>query len=266
VPVKDIFPEDYRRRIVEAAVGTREIMSRFLNPGEIKRTLKLLEGWAVNPSSLYKRSGRLESLNKKAILLVMKGVAFSPSIFTSDAEMFDYAVAMVRRYYLEGRWYPLLAVNEAYLDEASPVMVEYTLEHEFYQMELYHQRVAEKGVMRFTREEKREISAVADKKAVEKVGISEDELIREKTIMLRVSHTSPLVPKPFAEACLYRYLQENLDELAEQGVASTTPREEEVGVRMSTDFQEWMEAALSVYRLYLDRLKRELEYLDYGYG
>jgi hypothetical protein len=263
---KKEFEEEYTLWIQSAAKDIAFSLGQ-LKPHEIKRIIALSEQYLSEPESVYGTDG-LEAARKLApeniLLLSTDAVVFSQSIFVRMASVFDYAVALNRRYYL-GSWYSIIILNRKYLQEASETMLRYTLEHELLQKEVYEENIRNEA-RKFTPEEKRNISDDTLNRAIEKSGITREELEREKELMLNISHNSPLIPKPFAETALYWYIEKHLDELKYLGEPSRTEKEEALGKKLNADFKEWIDFSSGAYKLFLNEVKNELNYTDYGYA
>jgi len=210
---KEKFEEEYTLWVKSAAKDIAFALNQ-LKPEEIKRIISLNEQYLKEPESVYGTEG-LETVRSlvpaNILLLSTDAVVFSQSIFVRMSSIFDYAVALNRRYYL-GSWYSIITLNRTYLKEASETMLRYTLEHELLQKEIYEENLR-KGKRAFTYEERRKISDETLNKAIEKTGITKDELEKENQLMLEISLHSPLIPKPFAETALYWYMKKNLEEL-----------------------------------------------------
>jgi hypothetical protein len=144
-------------------------------------------------------------------------------------------------------------------------MLQFTLEHELLQKEVYEENIRNEA-RKFTPEEKRKISDETLNKAVEKSGITREEIAAEKALMLKISHTSPLIPKPFAETALYWHIERHLDELKYLGEPSMNEKEDAIGKKLNADFKEWIDFSAGVYKLFLSEVKKELNYTDYGYA
>ncbi|MBU3966903.1 MAG: hypothetical protein KKG76_05970 [Euryarchaeota archaeon] len=263
---KKEFEEDYTLWIQSAAKDITFSLSQ-LKPHEIKRIIARSEQYLEEPGSVYDTFG-LEAARKlvpdNIILLSTDAVVFSQSIFVRMASVFDYAVALNRRYYL-GSWYSIITLNRKYLEEASENMLRFTLEHELLQKEVYEENIRNEA-RKFTPEEKRKISDEALNRAIEKSGITREEIELEKALMVKISHISPLIPKPFAETALYWYIESHLDELKFLGEPSINEKEDAIGKKLNTDFKEWIDFSADVYKLFLSEVKKELNYTDYGYA
>lgn len=263
---REKFEEEYRLWISSAAKDAASALNR-LKPDEIRNLITRNEQYLEKPESVFDTSG-LDSIRKLAppniVLLSTDAVVFSQSIFAPIPGIFDYAVAMNRRYYL-GSWYSIITLNTMYLEEASETMLKYALFHELLQKEIYEENMRS-GVRKFTPLEKRKISNDTLSRAIESSGITPDELLQENELMQKVSFHSPLIPKPFAETALYWYMEQNLEELKQYAEASKTEKEEEVGKKLNSDFKGWLDFSNNIYGLFLAGVKKELNYMDYGYA
>ena len=122
------------------------------------------------------------------------------------------------------------------------------------------------GIRKFSPEEKRKISNETLDKAIESSGITPEELMNEKDLMLNISSNSPLIPKPFAETALYHYVEKNLDELKDYREQSRTEKEETIGKKLNSDFKDWLDFSTETYRKFLKEVKNELNFMEYGYA
>ncbi len=262
---KKEFEEEYTLWIQSAAKDIAFALGQ-LEPHEMKKILARNEDYLREPELVYDTCGLgsvRELVPSNIILLSTDAVVFSQSIFVRMPSVFDYAVALNRRYYL-GSWYSIITLNRMYLEEASKTMLRYTIEHELLQKEIYEENIR-KEARKFTPEEKRKISDDTLNKSIEKSGITKEELGKERQLMLKISHHSPLIPKPFAETALYWYVERHLDEIKDMGESSTTEKEDSLGKKLNSDFREWIDFSADVYRLFLSGIKKELNYTDYGY-
>ncbi len=263
---KKEFEEEYTLWIQSAAKDIA-FAYRQLKPHEIKSIIGCSEQYINEPESVYGTEG-LEPVKGLApeniILLSTDAVVFSQSIFVRMPSVFDYAMALNRRYYL-GSWYSIITLNSKYLEEASEIMLRFTIEHELLQKEVYEENIRSQA-RKFTPEEKRKISDETLNRAIEKSGITREEISAEKALMLKISHNSPLIPKPFAETALYWYVEKHLDELKNLGEPSMNEKEDALGKKLNSDFKEWIDFSATVYKLFLSEVKKELNYTDYGYA
>ncbi len=263
---KEKFEEEYTLWISSAAKDIAFTLNQ-LKPDEIKSIISRSEQYLENPESVFGTDGLEPAKNlvpPNILLLSTEAVVFSQSIFAPYPGVLDYAVAMNRRYYL-GSWYSIITLNTTYVKEASETMLKYALFHELLQKEIYEENVRSEG-RKFTHEEKRKISDETKNSAIEKSGITREELIRENQLMLKISYHSPLIPKPFAETALYWYMEKNLEDFKEFAEASRTEKEDAIGKKLNSDFKGWLGFSTSTYRTFLNEVKKELNYMDYGYA
>jgi hypothetical protein len=260
------FEEEYTLWIKSAAKDVAFSLNQ-LKPDEARSIIARNEQYLEKPESVFGRDG-LEAVKKLApeniLLLSTEAIVFSQSIFAPLPGVFDYAVAMNRRYYL-GSWYSIITFNTVYLKEASETMLKYALFHELFQKEIYEENLRSSS-RKFAHEEKRKISNETLNKAIESSGITSDELIKENQLMLRISLHSPLIPKPLAETALYWYMEKNLEEFREYAEESKTENEDAAGKKLNSDFKGWLDFSTNTYRIFLTDIKKELNYVDYGYA
>ena len=263
---KKEFEKEYTLWIQSAAKDIAFTLNQ-LKSQELKKIIVQSEQYQKEPESVY-GTDELETVKDLVpsgiLLLSTDAIVFSQSIFVPMPSVFDYAVALNRRYYL-GKWYPIITLNKKYLREASEAMLKYTLEHELLQKEIYEENMRS-GIRKFTPDEKRNISNETMNKAIEKSGITNSELGMEKEIMLKISSVSPLIPKPFAETALYLFVEKNIEVLKDYGMDSMTDKEDKIGKKLNADFKGWIDFSMNTYKIFLSDIKKELNYMDYGYA
>ena len=260
------FRTEYTRWIKAAARDISFTMNQ-LPPDKLRDMISKNDQYLKEPESVYSTDG-LEKVKKlvpdNILILSTDAIVFSKSIFSQIPEDFDFAVALNRRYYL-GSWFSILTFNRAYVEEATDKMLRYTVEHELIQKNIFEENIRS-GTRKFPPDEKRKISNDALKKAIEISGITQDELEEEHRLMIKTSHLSPPIPKPFAESALYWHLEKNMDEFREFGEKSLTEKEDEIGKKLNLDFKEWIDFSTDTYKLFLSEVKKEIDYMDYGYA
>ncbi|MBE0522616.1 MAG: hypothetical protein IBX39_10185 [Candidatus Methanoperedenaceae archaeon] len=260
------FRKEYTRWIKSAARDISFTLNQHTRD-ELRDIISRNDQYLKEPESVYGSDG-LEKVKKlvpdNILLLSTDAIVFSQSIFANIYGVFDYAVALNRRYYL-GSWFSILTFNRAYIEEATETMLVYTVQHELLQKEIFEENI-QNGTRKFSHGEKRKISNDALKKAIEISGITQDELDKENRLMLKISHNSPTIPKPFAETALYLHLEKNMECFRHFGEKSRTGKEEDIGKKLNLDFKEWIGFSTDTYRLFLSEVKKELDYMDYGYA
>ncbi len=261
------FEEEYSLWLSSAAKDIAFSLNR-LKRKDIKRIITCNEEYLEKPESVFSSKG-LDTVKaiapEKILFLSTDAVVFSQSIFSPYPGVLDYAVALNRRYYIEGLWYSIITLNTSYMKEASHSVIKYALFHELFQKEIYEENMRT-GKRKFSPEEKRKISNDTLKKAIESSGIVPDELVKERELMLNISSNSPLIPKPFAETALYHYVEKNLTDLLKFAEKSITEKEEAIGRKLNLDFREWLDFSTCTYSKFLSEIKKELNYMDYGYS
>jgi hypothetical protein len=183
------------------------------------------------------------------ILVETDAMTFFPSIGTSTPGALDFAVAMNRRYYYRGLWFSIISLNSEYLRRVSDRVLAYALEHEFEMGRLYQQAFQE--MRKLSPGEKLEISQLAHQTSVKKTKISLEDLIDEEKLMLALSESLPVIPKPYAETALLTYIEENFPDLEKFGAKSEDADEDAFGAELYDEFEGWSEFSIQSYRLFV---------------
>ncbi|MCZ7398932.1 MAG: hypothetical protein O8C62_04505, partial [Candidatus Methanoperedens sp.] len=68
------------------------------------------------------------------------------------------------------------------------------------------------------------------------------------------------------ETALYWYMERNIEDFRQYAEASKTDREDAVGKKLNSDFKGWLDFSTNTYKMFLAGLKKELNYMDYGYA
>ncbi|MGC9514485.1 hypothetical protein [Methanocrinis sp.] len=183
------------------------------------------------------------------ILVETDAITFFPSIGSSSPGALDFAVAMNRRYYYQGLWFSVISLNSEYLSQVTDRTLAYALEHEFEMGKLYQRAFGE--MRKLSAGEKLEISQLAHQTSVKKSKISLEDLIDEERLMISLSESQPVVPKPYAETALLIYLQENFSDLARFGEKSEDAEEEAFGAELYDEFEGWSKFSIQSFRLFV---------------
>ncbi len=245
-----------------------------LNFDRINKIIEFYEKSLEHPASMHfpLESEEKEKIEKligsnrveKTIWLKTKALIFAPSILAPSTSSLDYGIAMHRRFFLRGLWFSIIALNEAYIKSATEPMLRYMLEHEIAQGEIYkelaaqHIKILSSGMKGVVHEEARV-------KAIQRSAISADELHRERQLILDLSAQSPLVPTHFASASLFKYLEENWEEVKQFGLASQNEIERELELS-AEKFADWADFSCSAFKIFLLELKREITMTGAEYG
>ncbi len=201
---------------------------------------------------------------KNTILLKTNALIFAPSILAPSTSSLDYGTAMHRRFFLRGLWFSVIAMNEAYIKSATETMLRYMIEHELALGE-YYKELAMRNVKVLTPVMKGVIHEETRSKAIIKSGISDDEVEQERQLILDLSAQYPIVPTHFASASLFRYLEENWEEVKQFGLVSENELEKEWEIP-AEKIAEWTDFSRNSFKTFLNELKREITMTGAEYG
>jgi hypothetical protein len=245
-----------------------------LDPNRITEIIRFYENYSEHPASMHLplEGGEEETIEelvgkdrlKKIILLKTKAFIFAPSILAPYEGSLDFGTAMYRRYPLHGLWFSVIALNEAYLKSASKSMLRYMLEHELAQSEIYAE-LARQHIKNLSLEMKGTIHEEARMQAIQWSCISGEEVEEERHLILELSAHNPVVPVHLASASLFRYLDENWEQVKQFGVASQNESEKEAEIPLEK-LVGWSDFSISAFKIFLKELKRELTTTGAEYG
>jgi len=102
-------------------------------------------------------------------------------------------------------------------------------------------------------------------KAIQWSCISSEEVEQERQLIIGLSALHPLVPVHFASASLFKYLEENLEQVTQFGQASQNETEKELEIPIE-QLAEWADSAINSFKIFLKDLKRELTMTGAEYG
>jgi len=199
---------------------------------------------------------------KNTILLKTRALVFSPSILAPSSGSLDYGTAIHRRFFLRGLWFSIIALNEAYIKSASEPMLRYMLEHELAQGKIYKELAAQR-IKRLDSDMKRIVHEEAKAKAIRISTIPEEELERERQLILDLASKHPLVPAHFASTSLFNYLEENWVEVKQFGLPSQDEIDEELA---TANFAARAQSSCDLFKAFLNALKREITMTGAEYG
>lgn len=259
---------------VESAAEEIAAALKTLEVNEITKIIGFYEKSFKHPASMHvplerDEKAAIENLIgknrvKNTILLKTRALIFAPSILVPSKSSLDYGTAMHRRFFLRGLWFSVIALNEAYLKSATEPMLRYMLEHELAQGEIYKELAAYR-IKIIRTEMKRGVHEEASVKAMQRSAISEDELEQERQLILHLSAQLPLVPTHFASTSLFKYLEENWEEVKAFGLASQNEIEEELELS-AEKLDDWVDSSCDFFKTFLKALRREITMTGAEYG
>lgn len=269
VPERDreFFERDYRDWLI---LMSRDAAHRLAAMSPERRNAVLKEYSDLkDPRAVFhklKDLSRLERLGGERlssfIVLETKSMVFFPSLYSPGA--LDFAVAMNRRFFYRGLWFPIISLNREYIKQSSDRVLAFALEHEFEMSRIYQELSL--NLRALSTDEKREVTESAEKNSREKHSITQDELIEDDKLMHRLSTTQALIPKPYAERAMLLWLEENFSEVESQGTPSTSPEEEAFGEELLREFQGWSEFSQRTFELFVREISANLRDANIGYG
>ncbi len=198
------------------------------------------------------------------IVLETEAVAFFPSIYSSLPSIQDFAVALNRRFFYQGLWFPMISLNAEYIRQSSDRVLAFAMEHEFEMNRIYQELSL--NFRSLPSEEKKDVADSAQKISMQRLQITPQELIDDESIMLRLSCSQPLLPKPFAEMAMQLYLEDHLPQLQSYGVTSRDREEESFGEELYSEFCGWSEFSVKTYEIFVREIHCNLRESNLGYG
>lgn len=126
------------------------------------------------PDDLRARLERLVGSDRMQGILLLSTdmVAFAPSIFMQRQNILDYTIAMNRRFFFRIYWFPIIGINQAFIEQADERMLHLLFEHELLQNKIYIEYVTAHGCRPLSFDEKRAINGQALQQAIERSGIT----------------------------------------------------------------------------------------------
>ena len=250
--------KDAARSLADMPVAERELTAKnykqLLDPKSVFHKLS-------DPKRLERLAGDKVS---RYIVVETEAIAFFPSIYTSVPGALDFSVAMNRRFYYRELWFPIIALNSEYIRKSSDRILGFTLEHEFEMSKIYQQISA--NLRALSGDEKREVASSAQQYAATRLQITQDELIEDEKLMVQLSKSRPLIPKPYAETALLLFLEDNFSDLRSFGVPSESDEERTFGAELYDEFQGWADFSRKTYASFVRELLADLKESDRGYA
>ncbi len=263
------FKQDYRDWI---RLMSRDAAFRLsaLPPEEQQKVLRAYEEFK-DPLAVFHRLSEAERVSRLVgerissfVVIETDAITFFPSVYSSVPGIQDFAVAMNRRFYCQGLWFPIISLNSEYMRQSSDRLLTFALEHEFEMNRIYLE--ISSSLKALSKDEKSDAAASAHEISRERTRITKEELIEDERLMLRLSRTMPLLPKPYAERAMQIYLESKLPELQAFGQKSRSPEEESFGEELYREFQGWSGFSQETYALFVREIRSNLREADMGYS
>lgn len=268
-PERQKFEEDYLSWLLSVAKdAARSMADKSLSKRELTaRKYRQL----TDPKSVFRKLSdpkRLERLAgdkiSRYIVVETEAITFFPSIYSSVPGALDFSVAMNRRFYYQRLWFPIIALNSDYIRKSPDKILGFTLAHEIEMSKIYQQISA--NLRALSGDEKREVANSAQQYAATKLQITQDELMEDEKLMVHLSKSRPLIPKPYAEMALLLYLEDNFSDLRLFGVPSESDEESSFGAALYEEFKGWGDFSRKTYESFVRELLADLKDSDRGYA
>lgn len=268
-PNREQFEQEYRDWILLMArdAAVRLAMMPLEKQEEVLTAYRRLRDprLVVRKISEQERILRLAGERLAGFIVVeTRAVAFFPSMYSYHPGALDYAVAMNRRFYAGGLWYPIISLNSEYIRRAGDRILAFTLEHELEMSRLFLEISGNPRSL--STDDKREITDSAGKISLQKLGITPDELREDETLMHQLSLSQPLIPKSYAERAMLIYLEDNLAGLEGFGQKSRSQEEAALGEELYGEFRGWSEFSQETYELFVREIGALCRDAHRGYG
>lgn len=265
---REKFESEYRRWLLSVA---KDVYRRLAGlPSE--RRQATIEGYRKlkDPTNVFRPLSNSERIERLAggraenfILLETSAVTFFPSIHSLGTGAMDFSVAMNRRFYWKGLWFPIIALHSDYIRRSPDRILQFALEHEFEMARIYEE--VSLDLRAISRGEKHEIASSAQRSSADRLKISPDELIQDEKLMLELSVSQPLMPKPYAETALLLHLKNNFSLMERYGIISRNDEEEELGKELLKEFESWSEFSIRTYATFVSEVAGGVRDIDSGY-
>ncbi|MFB3763998.1 MAG: hypothetical protein ACE14P_01980 [Methanotrichaceae archaeon] len=264
---RERFEQDYKDWLLLMA---RDATHRLAAMPPARRSA-LIDGYnrMKNPHLIFRRPLDMSRIERLAgiriasfIVVETDAITFFPSIYSSGA--LDFAVAMNRRFFYNGLWFPIIALNSEYIRRSSDKVLAFTLDHEFEMSRIYME--ISMNMRSLSPDEKRGVVDSAQIISTERLKITQDELIEDEKLMQDLSGSEPLIPKPYAESALLIYLEDNYNSIKQYGQKSGSPDEDSFGEGLLREFQGWSEFSQKTYVLFVSEILSNLRDANKGYA
>ncbi len=224
-----------------------------------------------DPITVFRRLSQPERVNRLAgekissfVVIETDAITFFPTVYSQIPGVLDFAVATNRRLFCQGLWFPVISLNSEYIRQSSDRILRFALEHEF-EMNRIYQEIS-LNLKALSQGEKREVMDSAKEISRDRLKITAEELIEDEKLMIHLSKTQPLLPKPYAEKAMLLYLETNMPKLYSFGLKSRSPEEESFGEELYEEFQGWSRFSQDTYEFYVREIQCNLRDANLGYG
>jgi hypothetical protein len=263
------FEREYREWICSMAKDAALRMT-LQSAARRERTIELYKQ-LQDPRAVFRKISDLQRIKRLAgdeisnyILVETDAVTFFPSIHSTVPGVLDFAVAMNRRFFCKDLWFPIIALNSEYIEQSSDGVLGFTLEHEF-EMDRIYQKIST-NLRALSGEEKREVASSAQEISARKRQITQSELIEDEKLMIQLSKSQPLIPKPYAEMALLLYLEDNFSDLRSLGLPSRSDEEKSFGAELYEEFRGWSNFSKNTFSLFVREILAYLKEINRGYS
>jgi hypothetical protein len=263
------FEREYREWICSMAKDAALRMT-LQSAARRERTIELYKQ-LQDPRAVFRKISDLQRIKRLAgdeisnyILAETDAVTFFPSIHSTVPGVLDFAVAMNRRFFCKDLWFPIIALNSEYIEQSSDGVLGFTLEHEF-EMDRIYQKIST-NLRALSGEEKREVASSAQEISARKRQITQSELIEDEKLMIQLSKSQPLIPKPYAEMALLLYLEDNFSDLRSLGLTSRSDEEKSFGAELYEEFRGWSNFSKNTFSLFVREILAYLKEINRGYS
>ncbi len=264
---REAFERDYKDWLL---LMSRDAAHRLAAmPPERRNAVMREYSLLKNPRAVFhelRDPDRVRRLGKERlssyIVLETESVVFFPSIYSPMA--LDFAVAMNRRFFCKGLWFPIISFNSEYIRQSSDRVLAFALEHEFEMSRIYQD--VSLNLRALSTDEKRDAMEFAQKASIKRLSITPEELIEDEKLMHQLSSTEPLIPKPYAERAMLLWLEDNFSRAESYGLPSINPEEKAFGEELALEFQSWSEFSQKTYEIFVREISANIREANRGYG
>jgi len=254
------FEEEYLGWIRRVAANVSRRLARLPDgiQQELLRSYALLE----DTGRLYRQSPHAERIHRLSngktrghIILETDGVDIFPSLTSPNPGVLDFAIGMGRRFYFRGLWFSVLGFNAAYLEKASDKMLTFAIEQELEMIRIYAEISAEAKV-----------SQRVEDRAERHLNIQPDELREDERILMEISDSQPLIPRPYSEIGMLVYIETKFQEIKSMGVPSRDEAEEGFGSGLFKEFLGWEPFTRKSYLIFVSEIRDKMRDAFSGYA